>query len=94
LLDKIKTFGSIIALILSIFCFVYFGAWTANGIYGTHFDLPALINLLKSIGDFLSLIVAKFGIDSLLNTEIPWINKIKGVIGNETGNTERHPDNG
>jgi uncharacterized protein YacL len=96
--ENFKTISFAIASILFIFCSIYFGAWFANGYWGTHFELAALLNLLKSIGDFIGLIVAKFGIDSLLNTEIPWlkdiVNKFKGSAVNGTCNTERHSDNG
>ena len=68
-------------IVISLFSTLYLGAWYWNGMYATHFDLSALITLLKSISDFLGLIIAKFGIDSLLNTEIPWLNKIGGKKG-------------
>lgn len=77
---------------MGLFSVVYLGAWFANGLYGTSFDLQSLIGLLKTIGDFITMIIAKFGIDSVFNTDIPWLKQLLNKFGgnlSEEGNVSR-----
>lgn len=60
----------IVSVILITFISIYLGGWYANGVLGTHFDLVALLNLVKTIPDFIMLWLAKFGIHSIFNTPL------------------------
>ena len=71
--EKVKNAASHlnVKFYLALFLLVWLVGWTANAMYGHHFDLDRLVELYKWL-------LGQFLIESGLNTEIPVLKQMRG----------------
>jgi hypothetical protein len=74
---------------IALFIFIYLGAWAANGLYGTKFDLPQLVDLFQWL---IGYSLGQYATNSIFNS--PRGAKPKGGSDCATSNPQRHSDNG
>lgn len=74
---------------VALFIFIYLGAWAANGMMGTKFDLPQLVDLFQWLVGY---DLTKHATNSVFNS--PRGVSPEGGENRAPSSTERHPDNG
>ena len=70
--------SSLFLMLLSLFLLCFFYAWHQNAVAEAKYDLA----ILKQVGELvLSQLVSFFGLHSGLNTQVPWVEKLTGLLG-------------